>query len=107
QITATTPGEPAGTVDVRVTTPAGTTATSSADRYTFVAPPSPPSPPPSITGLGQSASRWRAGNRLVSFARRKPPVGTTFRFSLTEPATVRMAFTQRAAGRRVARRCVA
>ena len=34
-ITATTPAESAGTVDTTVTTPAGTSATSSADQFTF------------------------------------------------------------------------
>ena len=36
QITATTPAEAQGTIDVTVTTPAGTSATSSADHFTFV-----------------------------------------------------------------------
>jgi hypothetical protein len=40
QITAVAPVEAAGTVDVRVTTVGGTSATSAADRYTFQAPPS-------------------------------------------------------------------
>jgi len=35
QITATAPAEAAGTVDITVTTPAGTSATSAADKYTF------------------------------------------------------------------------
>jgi hypothetical protein len=38
QITATSPAESAGTVDVTVTTPGGTSATSSADEFTYVAP---------------------------------------------------------------------
>ena len=38
QITATTPAEAAGTVDVTVTTPSGTTATTAADLFTFAAP---------------------------------------------------------------------
>jgi glucosylceramidase len=42
QITASSPGAAAGTVDVTVTTPAGTSATSAADRYTYQAPPPPP-----------------------------------------------------------------
>ena len=37
-ITATAPSEAAGSVDVTVTTPGGTSATSSADHYTFVTP---------------------------------------------------------------------
>jgi hypothetical protein len=39
QITATSPAESAGTVDVTVTTPGGTSATSSADDFTYVAAP--------------------------------------------------------------------
>ena len=38
-ITATAPAEAAGTIDVTVTDVGGTSATSSADRYTYVAPP--------------------------------------------------------------------
>ena len=46
KITATAPATTtAGAVDTSVTTPAGTTATSSPDRFTYVAPP----PPPVIT----------------------------------------------------------
>ena len=43
-ITATAPAEAAATVDVTVTTPGGTSATSSADHYTFVAPVPPGAP---------------------------------------------------------------
>ncbi|WP_199229142.1 putative Ig domain-containing protein [Caulobacter endophyticus] len=43
QITATSPAG-TGTVDVRVTTPGGTSATSAADQFTFVAPPVSSSP---------------------------------------------------------------
>jgi len=39
QITALSPAGPAGTVDVRVTTPGGTSATSNADRFTYLTPP--------------------------------------------------------------------
>ena len=39
QITATAPAGSAGTVDVTVTTPGGTSATSAADQFTYVAPP--------------------------------------------------------------------
>jgi PKD domain len=64
--------------------------------------------PPSITGARESHSRWRRGNRLALIARRhRPPVGTTFSFNLNESALVRFAFTQRIAGRRVGKRCVA
>ena len=39
QITATSPANSAGTYDITVTTPGGTSATSAADQYTYVAPP--------------------------------------------------------------------
>jgi len=45
-ITATAPAETAGTVDVTVTTPVGTSATGPADTYTYT-----PQPAPSVTGL--------------------------------------------------------
>ena len=49
QITATTPAEAPGTVDITVTTPGGTTHTGSADRYTF-------RPPiPTVTGISPTS----------------------------------------------------
>jgi hypothetical protein len=76
------------------------------------APPAPPPPPPpplvTITGVSQSNSRWRAGNRLASYSRTKrPPVGTTFRFILNQRAPVTFAFTQQVGGRNVGGKCVA
>jgi hypothetical protein len=73
-------------------------------------PPKPPSPPqPTCCGpdpgrrppvvlvqnVRQSATRWRAGNRLASVSRAKTPVGTTFSFSLNEQATVTFSFNRR------------
>ncbi len=54
EITATSPPG-SGTVDVTVTTPTGTSATASADRFTYNAPsapppPSPPNSPPVVSG---------------------------------------------------------
>ena len=46
EITATSPPGSAGAVDVTVTTPGGTSATSPADQYTYLAPAGPASPPP-------------------------------------------------------------
>jgi hypothetical protein len=40
-------------------------------------------------------------------AARKPPVGTTFQFTLNEAATVRFAFAQLLPGRKVNGKCVA
>ncbi|WP_216295903.1 IPT/TIG domain-containing protein, partial [Delftia acidovorans] len=54
-ITATAPAGAAGTVDVRVTTPGGTTATSAADQFTYVAAPTVSSlSPTSGSSLGGS-----------------------------------------------------
>src|SRR3984957_1659768 len=51
---------------------------------------------PVLSGLKQSASKWREGSSLPRAASRhlrKPPVGTTFSFTLNEAATVQLAFT--------------
>jgi hypothetical protein len=76
------------------------------------APPPPSSSPPppltTVTGVGQSNSRWRGGNRLATYSRMKrPPVGTTFRFVLNQRAAVTFAFTQQVSGRKLRGKCVA
>ena len=71
QITATSPPS-TGTVDITVTTPAGTTATSSADQFTYIT-------PPPAQGLG--SNRRRAGlprataRRLLQALRRRRSPG--------------------------------
>jgi uncharacterized delta-60 repeat protein len=61
-----------------------------------------------LTGVSQSHRRWQEGNALPHEARAKrPPVGTTFRFTVNQPGTVRFSFTQRLPGRRVGHRCAA
>ena len=64
---------------------------------------------PSLRRVRQSASRWLEGNARATITARRDrlPVGTTFSFSLNEPATVSFAFTQSLDGRRIGRRCVA
>ena len=62
---------------------------------------------PTVTAAHESASTWRLGAKLARISRTKPPIGTTFSFALNEPAAVKLAFTQRSAGRRVGRKCVA
>jgi hypothetical protein len=114
QITAVAPASPGATVDVRIVGPGGTSAISAADTYTFVSPPSGPTVllpvlaggRPVLTAVGQSASRWRKGNLLPKISRNAPPVGTTFGFTLDKAATVRLVFTQLAAGRKVSGKCV-
>jgi hypothetical protein len=114
QITATAPSAPPSTVDVRVTGPGGTSAISAADKYTFTATPGGPTTSPSLispltagqptlTALAQTASKWRRGHQQAKISR--APVGTTFSFNLSKPAMVTLAFTQKAAGRRVRGAC--
>ena len=63
---------------------------------------------PLLSGLAQSAPRWREGNALAKLSSAsQPPRGTTFSFSLNEAATVGLTFKQTTAGRSVGGRCVA
>jgi hypothetical protein len=57
QLTVLAPPDAAGTVDVQVTTPAGTSATSSADQYTYVA-----AAAPSVIGVSPNAGPEVGGN---------------------------------------------
>ena len=58
QITATSPSHAAGTVDVTITTPYGTSATGSNDRFTYV-------PPPSIQGLSPNTGPITGGTNVT------------------------------------------
>jgi hypothetical protein len=67
---------------------------------------------PSLRDVRQSTSRWREGaGDLARVSRRKrihrPPVGTTFSFSLNEQATVSLSFADSVAGRESGRECIA
>jgi IPT/TIG domain len=119
QITAIAPPSTASTVDVRVTGPGGSSEVTPADRYTFTAPPpiatTPTNPlsgvlesaiasTPAITGFSQSTSRWKRGGSLARVS--SVPVGTTFTFTLNEPALASLSFTRSVAGRRVRGHCV-
>jgi IPT/TIG domain-containing protein len=88
QLTATAPAHAAGAVDVRASSAAGSSPIVAADAFTYVA------PPPAISALSQAHRSWKA---------RK---GTAFSFTLNEPASVSLAFTQTLGGRRVHGRCV-
>jgi hypothetical protein len=118
QITAVAPAGAVSTVDVQVVGPGGTSAVSTADRYAYLVPPPtpatnllsrPPSPgiSPAVSGLGQTSSRWRRGNSRPKISRARAPVGTTFNFNLSKPATVRLVFSQQLSGRRVRGVCKA
>jgi PKD repeat protein len=76
--------------------------------------PAPPVLAPVISGLHQSAKTWREGNALATISAthkskktKKPPVGTTISFSLSEAASVTFRFTQPASGRKSGKKCVA
>ncbi|MBV9050340.1 MAG: hypothetical protein JOY58_18875 [Solirubrobacterales bacterium] len=67
----------------------------------------PPATAASISKVSQSAGKWRAGGRLAVISRaRRPPVGTTFRFTLDKAATVQFAFSQKKPGRTVGQSCL-
>ncbi len=53
-----------GTVDITVTTSAGTSATSSADQFTYVTTPPPP-PPPSVTSVSPTSGPSSGGTQVT------------------------------------------
>ncbi len=77
-------------------------------RPAAAAPVAPPTITPTIAKARQSHRVWRerAGTASSDRHRKTLPVGTTFSFSLDEPATVTLAFTQAAKGREVKGSCV-
>jgi alpha-tubulin suppressor-like RCC1 family protein len=63
---------------------------------------------PVIGKISQSVSRWvrgRAAATITANRKRKLPVGTTFRFTLDQSATLKLSFTR--PGRRVGKHCMA
>ncbi|HEY8304279.1 MAG TPA: hypothetical protein VIG42_06800 [Solirubrobacteraceae bacterium] len=67
-----------------------------------------PTVSPAVTNVRQSRSTWREGSQLATFAKKaRPPVGTTFSFTLNEQANVSLTFTQQVSGRKVGSKCVA
>jgi hypothetical protein len=67
----------------------------------------PASAPPNVTGATESNHIWREGKSSATFSRKhRPPIGTTFTFTLNEQAHVTLAFTQRLPGRKVNGKCV-
>ena len=92
-------GGPVATASATITVLAHGTTTATAS--------APGSALPIFSRVFETASTWRLGNARVGFARRRPPVGTTFGFTLNEAARVRFAFTQTTAGHLVGHKCVA
>jgi uncharacterized repeat protein (TIGR01451 family) len=64
--------------------------------------------PVRITNATQSHKRWREPRhpKLATLTMKQLPVGTTFRFTLGGPASVRFDFTQTVTGRRMRGKCV-
>jgi hypothetical protein len=65
---------------------------------------------PTVSNAGQSHAVWREGKKSAVLSRRskkKAPVGTTFSFTLDQPASARFVFTQQVGGKSVKGRCVA
>ena len=88
----------------------GTTA-AQATRTVTVPPSSPLAPlAPSVSNLSETARTWRANNKLAQISakkKKKLPIGTTFSFTLNEPASVTFTFTESAGGRKIGKGCVA
>ena len=60
---------------------------------------------PVISSASQSASRWRLGGALAQISAKRAPVGTTFKFSINEAASVTFSFVQTVTGRKVGKVC--
>ena len=86
-ITATAPAGPAGAVDVTVTTPGGTSATSAADHYTYVA-------APTVTSVSPTAGPTAAAPASRSPAPTSPARPPSSSAARTRPASPWSAPTQ-------------
>jgi hypothetical protein len=60
---------------------------------------------PKLTGVSQTARSWSEHKLHRHGHKKPPPVGTTFKFTLNEAATVKLAFTHKLGGRRVKHKC--
>jgi hypothetical protein len=90
--------------------PGDTHESTAAEIYGDLPPPTETSPPPSLRlwDLHQSHRRWREpGATAAGGKRRRPtaPVGTTFNFELSEPASVTFHFHGSGTSRATIRRC--
>ncbi len=62
--------------------------------------------PPTLTALSESHKRWREGSKRATVTAKKlPPVGTSFSFTVNQQARAGLSFSQTVAGRRVAGKC--
>ena len=64
------------------------------------------STPPIITNAHESHRSWREGGHLATSSRhRRPPIGTTFSFTVSQSAQITLAFSLQGNGRRVDGTC--
>jgi hypothetical protein len=63
--------------------------------------------PPRLTGVRMTNQRFRVARKNTPISARAAPLGTTFRFTLSAPASVKIVITRSAPGRRRGHRCVA
>lgn len=98
-LTATQPG--LYSCQVTATNRAGTAAQTSAQVQISSAPGSPALVAAVVSSATEMTKIWREGNQLAQISKKKkrPPVGTTFSFTLNEQASVSFTFTQRVDGR--------
>jgi hypothetical protein len=61
---------------------------------------------PGLTHISETNSKFRVGRNATPVSARRAPVGTTFRFSLDQPASVSIEIAQSQPGRRSGKRCV-
>jgi hypothetical protein len=79
--------------------------------YEFQPPPPPPATkdttPPVFSSVSETNKVFAVGKAStpVSARKRKPKIGTTFRFTLSEASKVRLAVAQKLAGRRAGKSC--
>lgn len=60
-----------------------------------------------ISNASESHHKWRASSKGATIAKKAPPVGTAFKFTLNVPAKVTLTFAQPGHGRKVNGRCLA
>ncbi len=61
---------------------------------------------PSVSNVSASPRVSRLGSALARLARKRPPIGTTISWQLSEPATTTVSFGQTRRGRKKGKRCI-
>ena len=96
-------------VTVTATDSAGNASSRSGTVFVTPAPGTGANSRPTLTNVRQSHSVFRVGSKPTAVAAaktRRPPAGTTFRFSLDQAATVTITISRSTVGRRSGKRCV-